>query len=171
MSAPDQPVVPAAPVAHHKKKKAPTLYLIIFYKLLKGLLFALVALKIYVWSDSDNLQDSFVHFLEKIQLNPDNRFWSRMAERIGDLTEVKLVWAAVGTLIYSSISFLMATGLWLRIKWIGWLTIGESAFFVPIEMFEWAKSPSKVVFGIMLGNMFVVWYLFKFRDRLFIHPE
>jgi uncharacterized membrane protein (DUF2068 family) len=56
-----------------------------------------------------------------------------------------------------------------RAGWAGWLTIGESAFFVPIEMYELAKKFSPYMLVIMIANIFIVWYLYANRQALFHH--
>ena len=49
------------------------------------------------------------------------------------------------------------------------LAIGESAFFIPIEVFELVHRPSWMVASILALNIFMVWYLFANRERLFRH--
>src|SRR5947207_3082626 len=117
------------------KKPAPTLYAIIAIKLLKGLLF--VGLAIVLWTLSDNnLPAEYQSLLHHLRFNPERRFWSELAKRVGELTEAKVLWAAAGTLIYSLFSLVEGTGLIFRVGWAGWLAIGESAFFIPIEIYE-----------------------------------
>jgi uncharacterized membrane protein (DUF2068 family) len=60
-------------------------------------------------------------------------------------------------------------GLIFRVSWAGWLAIGESAFFIPIEVFELARRPSWMVDVILVLNVVIVWYLFQNRERLFRH--
>ena len=80
-----------------------------------------------------------------------------------------MLWVSVGTLIYSLFSVVEGVGLMFRVRWAGWLAIGESAFFIPIEVFELVHHPSWTV-AIILGlNIFMVWYLFANRHRLFRH--
>lgn len=85
-----------------------------------------------------------------------------------------MVWLAGGTFIYSLFSLVEGTGLMFRISWAGWLAIGESAFFVPIEFYELVRHPvsEKGFYAILLVlglNIFIVWYLFQNRHRLFRH--
>jgi len=56
-----------------------------------------------------------------------------------------------------------------RVSWAGWLAIGESAFFVPIEVYELVRHPVLAVFIVLALNVFIVWYLFQNRNRLFRH--
>jgi uncharacterized membrane protein (DUF2068 family) len=83
--------------------------------------------------------------------------------------------------------FLIVLGLGLafRAKWAIWLAIGESAFFIPIEIFELVRHhsaalvdhprpelfrhPKLGLFIVLALNVAIVWYLFKNRERLFRH--
>ena len=150
------------------KKRAPTLYVIIAIKLVKGALFVTLAIVAYTLSDND-LPAEYQEWLHFLRLNPEKRFWTQVAVQIGQLTEVRVLWVAVGTLIYSLFSLVEGVGLIFRVSWAGWLAIGESAFFIPIELFELVHRPSRLVAGILALNIFIVWYLFKNRQWLFRH--
>ena len=150
------------------KKRAPTLYVIIAIKLLKGALFVTLAIMAYALSDND-LPAEYQKWLHFLRINPEKRFWTQLAVQVGSLTETRVLWVAVGTLVYSLFSLVEGVGLIFRVGWAGWLAIGESAFFIPIEIFELVHRPSKVVLVVLALNIFIVWYLFANRNRLFRH--
>jgi uncharacterized membrane protein (DUF2068 family) len=159
------------------KKRAPTLYAIIAIKLLKGLLFVALAIIIYSLSDND-LPSELKRVLHVLRFNPERKFWSDLALQLGEISEKKRLLAAAGTLVYSLFSLVEAAGLMFRIKWIGWMTILESMFFIPIEVFELLHGPPPesnrnahpiLVVAILAFNIVIVWYLLKNRERLFRH--
>jgi len=150
------------------KKRAPTLYVIIAIKLLKGLLFATLAIVAWALSDND-LPVEFQHLLHLLRLNPERRFFANLAVQVGKITEVNVLWVAAGTLVYSLFSLVEGVGLMFRVSWAGWLAIGESAFFIPIELYELSHKFSLMVFVILMINVVMVLYLFQNRDRLFRH--
>jgi uncharacterized membrane protein (DUF2068 family) len=73
----------------------------------------------------------------------------------------------------------------LRATWAIWLAIGESAFFIPIEVYEIVKrrlpqpeqrhmmvAHPRLGLAVVLGlNILIVWYLYKNRNRLFKHHD
>jgi uncharacterized membrane protein (DUF2068 family) len=59
--------------------------------------------------------------------------------------------------------------LLFRVPWAGWLAIGESAFFIPIEVLELIHRFSWPVVVVLGLNIMIVWYLFRNRSRLFRH--
>ena len=160
--------MPAVTAESAVKKRAPTLYAIIGIKLLKGLLFVILALVLYTLSDND-LPVEYRNFLHLLRLNPERRFFHALALQIAKLTEARMIWAGAGSLLYSLFSLVEGIGLMFRVRWAGWLAIGESAFFIPIEVYELVQNFSIYVFVIMTLNIFIVWYLFQNRHRLFRH--
>jgi uncharacterized membrane protein (DUF2068 family) len=148
------------------KKRAPTLYAIIAVKLLKGTLFVTLAFVAYALSDND-LPSEYRRLLHFLRVNPENKFFSDVAKQVGQLTEVKVLHVAAGTLLYSLFSLVEGVGLMFRVSWAGWMAIGESAFFIPIEVYELVHRFSKTVLGILALNVIIVWYLLRNRERLF----
>lgn len=148
------------------KSRAPTLYAIILIKLIKGALFLSMALVAYTLSDND-LPAEYRHLLHYLRLNPEKKFFSELAVRVGTITEANVLWVAAGTAVYSLFSLVEGVGLMFRVRWAGYMAIGESAFFIPIEMFDLVHHYSATVFIIMILNVLIVWYLFTNRQRLF----
>ena len=58
-----------------RKRRAPTLYVIIAIKLLKGVSFLTVAILAYALSDND-LPVEYRQWLHYFHLNPERRFWA-----------------------------------------------------------------------------------------------
>jgi uncharacterized membrane protein (DUF2068 family) len=150
------------------RKRAPTLYAIIAMKLLKGLLFVSLAVVAYTLSDND-LPYEYHRLLHFLRLNPENKFFAELASKIGHLTEVKVLQVAAGTLLYSMFSLVEGVGLMFRVGWAGWMAIGESSFFIPIEIYELVHHFTRLVLIILIINIGIVWYLLKNRERLFHH--
>jgi len=161
------------------KQRAPTLYGIIVFKLVKGTLFAGLALMLFCLSDnnlpqewSDFLGQHWVrHTLNLLRVHPANKFFTHVAEYIAQLTEANLLVAAAGTLFYSLFSLVEGTGLMFRVPWAGWMAIGESGFFIPIEVYELTRpgKASWFLFAVLVTNIVIVWYLVQNRHRLFRH--
>lgn len=150
------------------KTKAPTLWGIILFKLLKGLFFLSIALGIFSLIDN-NLPGDFRRLLEWLHLDPEKKFWSDIAEKLSRITPKNVMWVASGTFLYSCISLVESIGLMFRQEWAGWLAIAEGAFFIPIEIFELGHRFSLGLAVILVVNVLIVVYLYRNRDRLFHH--
>jgi uncharacterized membrane protein (DUF2068 family) len=147
---------------------APTLYAIIAMKLFKGLFFAILALIIYTHSDND-VSHEFRDLLGWLKLNPEGKFWANLLAQADGLTQAKIVHFAIATMIYSLFAVVEGVGLIFRLPWAGWLSIGESAFFIPIEVYELGRRFTWFVFVILILNTFMLSYLYANRERLFRH--
>ena len=154
--------------AEPKPKRAPTLYFIVGFKLLKGTLALLLARGVYRLTDN-NLPDEFQKLLLFLHLDPEKKFFVDLADRVADITPQNMKWIAAGSMIYAAFMFLQAVGLAFHVGWIVWLVIGESAFFVPVEVFELVHRPSWIKFMILAVNVLIVWYLYVNRNRLIHH--
>jgi uncharacterized membrane protein (DUF2068 family) len=80
-----------------------------------------------------------------------------------------VIWIAGGTAFYSLFSLVEGIGLICRVGWAGWLAIGESLFFIPIEVYELMHQITVTVLLILTLNVAIVWYLYQNRNRLFRH--
>lgn len=151
-----------------KPKRAPTLYLIIAGKLIKGTLALVLALFVFKLAGQDlsNIFDRIIHWFH---LDPESRFFSEMGDKLDKVTPANVRWVGIVTVLYSLISLVEAVGLIFRAPWAGWLAIGESAFFIPIEVRELIMRPHWFVLGVLAFNVLIVWYLFVNRSWLFRH--
>lgn len=172
VSLPDEAVkVPAV------RKRAPTLYLIIADKLFKGGLCLLLALGVYRMAgiDLSSLFDRFV-----LRLDPESQFLAHIGDLVDQITPANMRLVATGSFLYSMLSLAEGAGLIFRAAWANWLAIGESAFFIPIEIYELAghraaNHPAHGFLGhrelgllvILVCNILIVWYLYANRKRLF----
>jgi uncharacterized membrane protein (DUF2068 family) len=163
------------------RPRAPTLYFIVAIKLTKGAVLLLAAAGFFslAGQDLEGLFDQFVHW---IHLDPENRFFNSIGDWLATVTAANVRALAIGTLLYGLFLLVGGTGLALRAKWAIWLAIGESAFFIPIEIYELVRRlgshipihdephvsyPNLGLFVVLVINIIIVWYLLENRHRLF----
>jgi uncharacterized membrane protein (DUF2068 family) len=168
---------PETELREPKLKPAPTLYAIIAFKTVKGVLFLFAGLMLYYHS-SHGLTDDYQRFMHTpfvefvfrmLRIHPENQFFVNLALKIENLTAANVRNAAVGTIIWALFPLVEGLGMMFRTVWAGWLAIGESGFFVPIEFFELSKKFSNALLILTISNIFIVWYLFVNRETLFHH--
>jgi uncharacterized membrane protein (DUF2068 family) len=169
--------------AEPKPKRAPTLYFIVAVKFCKGVAALLLALGAYSLTDN-NLPEDFQKLLAFLHIDPEKKFFIELAKRVSEITPDNLMAVAHVGIIYGAFMLLQAIGLAFRVSWVVWLVIGESAFFIPIEIFELVRqhvpdpenhaphilANPKIGIAVLLAvNVAIVWYLFRNRDRLIRH--
>ncbi|MGH8022205.1 MAG: DUF2127 domain-containing protein [Limisphaerales bacterium] len=166
-----------------KKDHAPTLYFIAIGKIAKGTSLFLVAAGIY-WMAGRDLQDDFDKFIAWVHLDPEHLFFRHISDWLATITPGNGRAASLATFLYGAFLIVGGTGLALRAKWAIWLTIGESAFFIPIEIFELTgrhlprgdspderhahlfSHPKRGLLIVLILNVLIVGYLYKNRRRL-----
>jgi uncharacterized membrane protein (DUF2068 family) len=104
-----------------------------------------------------------------LRIHPENKFFTRLAARIENVTQAGVRELAIGAVLWALFPLTEGTGLMFRVKWAGWLAIVESAFFVPVEIYELVKEFSWFMVGVAIINSGIVWYLYANRERLFRH--
>jgi uncharacterized membrane protein (DUF2068 family) len=167
-----------APQPH--PKRVPTLYFIVGVKFLKGLGALLLAVGAFRLEDND-LPEDFRKLLEFLHLDPEKKFFLEIADRIGEITANNLRWVVILSVVYGLFMLLQAVGLAFRVSWAVWLVIAESAFFIPIEVFELVRrhvpnpdhphliNPKIGIAVVLAINVAIVWYLFQNRERIIRH--
>lgn len=149
-------------------QRAPTLYGIITFKLLRGVVLFMLAMKVFALVGED-LRPHFDAAVHGLKLDPETEFFDHLGDRIDAITPLNVRWAATGTLLYGLLSLGEGIGLLLRSRWAGLLVIAESAFFVPIETYALVKNPTVTIVLILVVNVAIVLYLHRNRQRLFRH--
>ena len=104
-------------------------------------------------------------------MDPEKRFFVDLGRMIQAITPANVYWVAIGTAAYSLLSLAEGIGLMFRVRWAGYLVIGEGVFFIPIELYELLHGFSLKVVLILALNVAIVWYLFANRRRLFRHHQ
>ncbi|HEV8541958.1 MAG TPA: DUF2127 domain-containing protein [Verrucomicrobiae bacterium] len=165
-----QSVPPLLPpvLASARPQRALTLYAIIAFKLLKGALLLLAAFVVYNMAGLD-LQQELAQMIQQANLDLESKMFNEVAQWLNSITEANVRMFATGTVLYSIFSFVEGIGLIFRASWAGWMAIGESAFFVPIELYQFLRRPSVTLAIILIVNIVIVWYLYAYRHRLFKH--
>lgn len=149
-------------------RHAPTLYFIAGFKLFKGLLLLTVAVGIFALAKKD-LPDLFDSFLRWVHLDPENKFFGAIGDRLETITPANVRHVASGAFLFGAFLLVSGSGLLFRVSWAIWLAIGESAFFIPIEVFELLRRPSWALSCVLVVNLIIVCYLYFNRNRLFRH--
>jgi uncharacterized membrane protein (DUF2068 family) len=166
------------------KNRAPTLYFIVGIKLLKGSLLLAGAVSVYLLANK-NLPDLFDQFIRWMHLDPEGRFFSAIGDRLDNVTPRNVHVVASWMFLYGLFLTVGGLGLAFRAPWAVWLAIGESAFFIPIEIYEIVRPrvpdlenhphffthPKTGIAIVLVINVVIVWYLYKNRQRLFRHHQ
>lgn len=158
-----------------KPRRAPTLYAIITVKMMKGIGLLILSLGIYKLRNS-NLPEVFDNFLRWLHLDPEQNFFAAIGDRLENVTPQNLKNSSWFTGLYGLLLLTEAGGLAYRAGWAVWLAVGQSAFFIPIEIreiiiHEHALKTFLTLIFLLCLNVLIVWYLYVNRHRLIRHHQ
>ena len=146
----------------HKQKRgkqhARGLHLVALFEGAKGLLVLLVGFGLLKFIHKD-VHEAAMQLAVHFHLNPAShypRIFLDLTERIND---TKLWSMAIAAAMYSIIRMVEAVGLWLRKAWAEWFAVLTGGMYIPIEIFEVARSVTWPRVTVLVVNVGVVSYL------------
>jgi uncharacterized membrane protein (DUF2068 family) len=148
--------------------RAPTLYAIVAIKAAKAVLLLLLALGVLSLVGA-NFDARFDRLLRWVGLDPEQRFLAALGDKLQTVTPANLRCFGWGFLLYSALLLLESLGLARRSWWAVWLAIGETALFIPLEVFDLVQHFSWAISALFVLNLLIVLYLVVNRQRLFRH--
>ncbi len=166
----DIPAVTAAKRKPPEKAIKAGLRTVAIFEATKGVLVLIIGLALLtlIHRDAQDVAETIVRYSH---LNPDRRFLRRFVEFAGTVSDSRLWFMAAIALLYSSIRFTEAYGLWRARAWAEWFAIISGAVYVPIEIYELARHPSIFKVAVLLFNVAIVAYMIYVRWYAGHDPE
>ena len=85
-----------------------------------------------------------------LHVDPDNQYLRRLLAKILGLDGHHLELLAAGTIVYAALFAAEGVGLLFEMTWAEYLTIVETAGFVPVEIYEIIQRVSAVKCAVLL---------------------
>ncbi len=128
------------------------------YKLLKAIVL-LASLAIAFRVIRHDPAQTLIHWALKLHVDPGNRYLRGLLASVLDLDEHRLELLAAGTVLYAVLFVAEGVGLLLRMAWAEYLTIVETAGFIPLEIYELLETANAIRALVLVVNIAVVVYL------------
>ena len=106
-----------------------------------------------------NVRQVAEELFNHLHLNPSSHYPAMIISRLGALSEFSLNAIAVTSAIYALVRFVEAYGLWHKLKWTEWFALVSGAIYLPFEIYEFIFNRSAIGTGILLLNIWIVWYM------------
>ena len=90
---------------------------------------------------------------------PASHFPSIFISAASSVSDSKIIWLAIGALVYSIVRLIEAYGLWRNLVWTEWFALISGAIYLPFEMYEIVFHTSILGISIFLINVLVVRYM------------
>ncbi len=140
------------------------IHLIAIFEAVKGVIGLIAGFGILSLINRDiaDFAEDLVGFLH---LNSEGRFAHRIVETITKLNPSNIKLFFILSLVYATVRFVEAYGLWRLRAWAEWFAIISGCLYIPVEIYELVHKPTFVRAGILIVNVAVVIYLYSFRKE------
>ena len=139
-------------------RKPSTLRLIASFKLLKGVLLAVAALKVLRLVHED-LELAGYQLAMRLHLDPEGRLVEPILRRLLDVDPSALHHFSVGALAYAGLLLTEGVGLMRGKRWAEYLTVIATSCLVPFEIYELSRRFTVTRLVVAVVNLAIVAYL------------
>jgi uncharacterized membrane protein (DUF2068 family) len=140
------------------KERDWTIHIIAGWKLVKGVVLLVVAVKLLTLLNKD-VQEWALDFVNRHGIDAENRFVHSILEKLAGVSRNQLMAMSGGAFLYSGLQLTEGIGLWYEKRWAEYLTVIATAALVPLEIYELFERFTWVRVVVLIVNLFVVWYL------------
>jgi len=140
------------------KERDWTIHIIAGFKLLKGVLLFIVAIKLLTLLNRD-VAAWATDFVNRHGIDEDNRYVHAILEKLAGVSRNQLMAMSGGAFLYSGLQLTEGIGLWYEKRWAEMLTVIATGLLVPLELYELFERFTWVRLIVLIVNLFVVWYL------------
>ena len=141
-----------------KKNHSRGLHVVALFEGAKGLLVLLVGFELLSFIHKD-IHEAAMHLVEHIHLNPASHYPRIFLDLTERVTDAKLWGMALAAAMYAVVRMIEAVGLWMRKRWAEWFAILTGGMYIPVEIFEVARSATWPRVTVLIVNLGVVSYL------------
>ena len=106
-----------------------------------------------------DVQEAGEELVRHLHLSPSSRYPRIFLELAAKVTDGWIWGLAFGSLLYASLRFAEAYGLWRGKAWAEWLAAISGAIYVPFEVVELIKKVTALRIGSLVVNLLVVGYM------------
>ena len=128
------------------------------YEAAKGVLILLVGLGLLGLIHRD-VQEAGEELVRHFHLSPSSHYPRIFLELTAKVTDGWLWGLALGAMLYASLRFAEAYGLWHGKAWAEWLGAISGAIYVPFEVVEMSRKITALRIASLVVNLLVVGYL------------
>jgi len=134
------------------------------YEAAKGAIVLLAGLGLLGLVHHD-VQEAGEELVRHFHLSPSSHYPKVFLELTARVTDGWLWALALGSLLYSSLRFTEAYGLWQGRAWAEWLAAVSGAIYVPFEAVELVRKVTVLRLASLTVNLLVVVYMLKLLRR------
>lgn len=131
-----------------------------FFEALKGVLALVLAYVVTraIRHDFD-FEDAAEHILGFFHIGLHHRFSKQFLDAADKLSDVHVATVIALAVMYATLRFFEAYGLWRARAWAEWLAIISGCIYIPFELERLIRRPTTVHWIILATNILIVLYI------------
>ena len=130
----------------------------------KGVLALLLALSVNVIAKQD-LHQFAAQIMYNWPISPNNYYVNLLINFVEKVTQQNHLLVIILCLMYSCFRFVIAYGLWHKLRWTEWFAFISGSFYIPFELYAIYQNPNHINLLVLLFNLLVVAYLYWVLKR------
>lgn len=142
-----------------------TIHFIAVMKFVKAAALIAIGIKLLTLFNTD-VHEWANDFVTRHGIDAANKFVENALHKLEGVGNTQIVAFSTVAFCYSGLLLTEGVGLWMQKRWAEWLTAVATALFIPLELYEIYERFTFVRIGILVLNVFIVWYLVtRLRDE------
>ena len=144
-------------IQHHQPSVAGIRWVALF-EASKGVVVILAGLGFFSLINH-NLQDAAEQLAAQLHFNPSMHLTRIFIEAASNLNDARLALLALASLLYSTMRFIEAYGLWHERRWAEWFAVISGGVYLPVEIVELVRGVSWIKLSVLAINLVIVIYM------------
>ncbi len=147
----------------HVESKSADLRIVALFEAGKGILVLASASAAFEFVHS-GVQSAVEQLVRHFHLNPASHYPRILLDALSHLDNTRLALLGLGAVVYATIRFVEAYGLWHARRWAWMLGVASAGMYIPIEMFELAEHVTWAGMTVLLVNCLILMLLWRGRS-------
>ena len=147
----------AAP-AKYRGREPKGFQLIGIFKLLSAIFLIAAGVGIFRLVN-ENLGEELEYYILRLRLDPENRLIHAVISVVSGIEPHQLKLIGFGTFLYAILHLIEGTGLLLRRRWAGYVTVIITSSLLPVEIYEIFHHANWMKILVLSINVAIVLYL------------
>ena len=139
-------------------KMTRVLKIVALFETFKGILGLFAGAGIFFMT-RQSIRLSMGQLVKHFHLDPEQGISKIIIDAAGHLTDNRIRFLFIFSLLYALMRFVEAYGLWFARRWAEWFALISGCVYLPFELFELAKGFTWIKILLVVINLVVVLYM------------
>ena len=133
------------------------------FEAFKGILVVLLGLFVVIYHQ--RAEDVTESLLDHLHIHTDRRLGHALMHAAATVSDARLWTIAAAIIVYCTVRFVEAWGLWNRRVWAEWFALLSGAMYLPLELLKVAERATWERISVLIINAIIVLYMLYIRLR------